>query len=140
MALETKLTIGNDLEELDRVHTWVEAFQADNALSADVAFALTLSFDELLTNIISYGYPTDVQHAVWISMRIVGDDLHIRIEDQAAPFNPLTAEEPDIDAPIEDRRIGGLGIHFVRTVMDSVEYQHSNGRNILLLVKRLTPT
>jgi anti-sigma regulatory factor (Ser/Thr protein kinase) len=136
MSLETKLTIGNDLSELDRVHSWVEGFQAEHALSADVAFAVTLSLDELLTNIISYGYPHTVAHAVWISMRLEADCLHVRIEDQAEPFNPLTAEEPDIDAPIEDRRIGGLGIHFVRTVMDEVAYQFVDGRNVLTLMKR----
>lgn len=135
MSLETKLTIGNDLSELDRVHTWVEDFQALHALSSDVAFAVTLSLDELLTNIISYGYPNTVAHAVWISMRLEADRLHVRIEDQAEPFNPLTAEEPDLDAPIEERRIGGLGIHFVRTVMDEVAYAFVDGRNVLTLVK-----
>ena len=136
MALETKLTIGNDLSELDRVHAWVEAFQAEHGLSSDVVFSVTLSLDELLTNIISYGYPQSVAHAVWISMRLAQDLLHVRIEDRAEPFNPLTAEEPDLDAPIEDRRIGGLGIHFVRTVMDQVSYELIDGRNVLTLVKK----
>ena len=60
------------------------------------------------------------------------------IEDDAKEFNPLNIPEPDhLDKPLEHRRIGGLGIHFVKKIMDKIEYKRNNNKNILILTKNI---
>ena len=61
----------------------------------------------------------------------------IRFEDGGMPYNPLEREDPDITQNIEDRQVGGLGIHIVKKTMDDVKYVYKNGRNILILFKKI---
>jgi anti-sigma regulatory factor (Ser/Thr protein kinase) len=61
----------------------------------------------------------------------------VTVEDDGVPFNPLEATEPDLDRPLEERSIGGLGIHLVKNLMDDVEYRREAGRNYLVMRKRV---
>jgi anti-sigma regulatory factor (Ser/Thr protein kinase) len=66
------------------------------------------------------------------------DTLRIRLEDDGMEFNPLLSDEPeDLDKPVEDRKIGGLGIHFVKKLMDNVDYHRYENKNILTLIKKI---
>lgn len=101
-------------------------------------FQLRLACEEVVVNVINYAYP-DSQGSVTISYDFIPErgQLDIIISDSGIPFNPLEKEDPDISIPMEDRKIGGLGIFMVRSVMDSLEYSREDGKNILIMRKSL---
>ena len=100
-----------------------------------MAFALNLSLDELLTNTISYGYDDGDSHRIDVAVRMEGSAIVVEISDDAKPFDPADAPQPDTGAMLEDRPIGGLGVHFVRKMMDGFRYSRSGGRNVVTLTK-----
>ena len=126
----------NDLRELAATAEKVDAFCAEHGVSPDIAFAINVSVDELLTNTISYGYDDGEPHRIEMTVRVEDGVLVIELEDDARPYDPTQAPHPDTDAPIEHRPIGGLGVHFVRGLMDGFTYRRSDGRNIVTLTKR----
>lgn len=101
-----------------------------------VAHAINLSLDELLTNTISYGYDDDGAHTIEIELKTDGDGVTVVLGDDARAFDPTAAGDPDIDADLDDRALGGLGIHIVRAMMDAISYRRIDGRNQLTLIKR----
>lgn len=127
--------VWNELPELGRLAETVDAFCADRGLPETLAFQINLALDELLTNIISYGYVDQDRHRIEVALLYDDGSLRIDIVDDGRPFDPLGAAEPDLGAPIEERRVGGLGIHLVKTMMDAVEYRRSADRNHLTLRK-----
>jgi anti-sigma regulatory factor (Ser/Thr protein kinase) len=129
------LRITNRLLELDRVADAVEAFGEAHGLSAKLCYQIRLVLDELLTNTISYGYLDNDDHTIGVGMARDGDRLRFLLEDDARPFDPLTAKMPDLTAALDARPIGGLGIHLVRAIMDRVAYERVGGVNRLLLEK-----
>ena len=92
--------------------------------------------DELLTNTISYGYEDSGEHRIDLMIRLDGDVLAVQISDDGIEFAPDSADDPDTNASIEDRPIGGLGIFLTRQMMDSFEYRRDEGLNIVTLTKK----
>lgn len=132
------LRIANDLAELTRVAESVEEFCANLAISAGYAFKLNVAIEELLTNTISYGYGDDAgRHEIAIDIKREGETIVTELSDDARPFDPLNAPAPDLDSAIEERRIGGLGVHLVKTLMDDVGYCYRDGRNHITLRKKI---
>lgn len=131
------LRIANDLAELARVAQAVDEFFTNLAIPAAYAFKLNIALEELLTNTISYGYADDRGHQIAIDIAREGDTVVTEISDDARPFDPLNAPPPDLDSAIEDRRVGGLGVHLVKTLMDDVRYAYRDGRNHVTLRKKL---
>ena len=129
------LTVRTDLSEIGRIAAQVEAFCEEHGLGDETAQAVNLSLDELLTNTISYGYDDAAEHVIEVELAANGDRLTIVLRDDARAFDPTQAETPDLDADLDDRPIGGLGIHLVRSFMDEVSYSRSDGYNLLTLTK-----
>lgn len=129
--------IDNDLGEIARLSALIEAFGEKHGLAPAAIFHITLAFDEFLTNIISYGFSDGERHKIAASLDLDGDMLAAEIVDDGIAFNPLARPTPDTTTPIEERKIGGLGIHFIRRVMDKVEYCRADGRNHLKMTKKL---
>ncbi len=118
----------------------VEDFCAHHNLPHKFIFQITLVLDELITNIISYGYDAPGTHSIEISLSLDNELLRIRILDDGRPFNPLQdAEEPELEVPLELRKrpIGGMGIHLVKSIMDTIEYERRENTNVLTLTKDL---
>jgi anti-sigma regulatory factor (Ser/Thr protein kinase) len=133
------LTIKNRIPEIGRIWPFLDKLTADWSLPDASRHAVQLSLDELVTNIVSYGYVDNEEHDIELDFSINTDVLTIRLRDDARQFNPLEIPDPDIDAPLEERGIGGLGIFFVRNFMDKVEYRYDEPYNILtmkLTIKR----
>ena len=139
MAASLSLSLTNERHEIGRAASAIEAFGRDHALSADDISAVNLALDEILANIISHGYVDHAPHV--INVRLTADDraIHVVIEDNGRPFNPLTWPPPDLDLPIERRPVGGLGLHIARSVVDSIEYRRDDQTNVLTLTKARTP-
>ena len=130
------MTLANRLSEIERVATALEAFGAVHRLGDDVVFAFNLALDELITNTISYGYSGGGEREIQLRLTLRSGVVQAEIEDDARAFNPLEVQPPDLEAPLEERPIGGLGLHIVRSMMDSVEYRRDGGHNIVTLRKR----
>ncbi len=135
---ESSIRVRNDLKELAVIAGQVEEFCGRHGIPEAAAYQVNLSLDELLTNTISYGYSDDGEHQIRIDLRIEGDRLEIRIEDDAEQFD-LTNSDPmaaDTDSSLEERTPGGLGIFLVHQMMDEVSYRREDGRNVVVLAKK----
>ena len=139
MTASISLTLVNELSEVERLGRLVEAFAEAEGLGAEFIFSLNLALDEVVTNIIRYAHDDGQQHPIVVRLALEEDVLTAEVEDDGRPFNPLNAPLPDIGASLDDRPIGGLGIHLVRSVMSSVEYRRQDGKNVLTMKKLLTP-
>ncbi len=138
VASELHLKIETKQEELDRVSAQIEDFGMDSDWPLDLVFKVNLVLEEIVINVINYGHDGGL-HAVDISLVTDDDALTIEIVDDGRPFDPLhDAPQPDVDAELEDREIGGLGIHIVRKLMDDVRYCRENGKNRLTMVKSVS--
>jgi anti-sigma regulatory factor (Ser/Thr protein kinase) len=131
------VTLVNDVSEIERLSQLVEAFGESKGLTADSVFSVNLALDEVITNVIRYAHDDGGQHPIVVRLEIDQDELTAQVEDDGRAFNPLEAPVPDIGASIEERPIGGLGIHLVRSVMNSIEYRREDERNVLIMKKRL---
>ncbi len=131
--LEYKLQ--NKLEEIPILAQAIEDFAAANNLPDQAIFQVNLCLDELLTNTISYGFTDGGKHEITVDVALQKETLVITIHDDGLAFNPLEQSEPDISQSIEERPIGGLGIHLVRNMMDAIDYKREKNQNILVLKK-----
>lgn len=104
---------------------------------AEVRFHVDLVLEELVLNIISYGFPDGRWGHIEVEIRQQGEALLISVEDDGIPFDPFAQAEPDLTRPLEERDIGGLGIHFARSLMDAHSYRWEAGRNCVELRKSL---
>ena len=134
---EISLELRNSLSELNTLDQKLAEFAESLALPPRTLFEIRLALEELVTNIISYGYTDDADH--WIKIVISHEDgiLIVRVADDGIPFDPLTIEEPDCQCPIEQRKIGSLGIHLVKRFTDDMLYERRGKQNILTLRKRV---
>jgi anti-sigma regulatory factor (Ser/Thr protein kinase) len=130
------MTIKNRLLDLHDANLKIEDFSMDLDLPPKVLNALAVSVDEAVINIIKYGYDDDAEHDINIKINIESQFLTLEIEDDGQPFNPLEYPEADTESKIEDRKIGGLGIHLIRNLMDEISYGYKNGRNHLFMKKK----
>ena len=131
------VALGNDLGEIRRLAELVEGFGEAHGLAPKLVHSLNLAFDELITNVILHGFDAAGPHEIVVRITLDGEVLVAVLEDNGRPFDPLSAPRPDLDAAIEVRAIGGLGVHLVKTLMDTVEYRREGDRNILRLTKRI---
>ncbi len=137
MKVKRSLCIESDLSELERLHDAVAELGEVGNWPPDLVYQVDLVLEELIVNTVNYGYDDDERHEIEIALTSDADVFTVEIIDDGHAFNPLSdAPEPDLDAEIADRPIGGLGIHLVRVMMDEVHYQREQDKNYLTLIKR----
>lgn len=132
-----RLALAPQLGEIARVSEVVEAFGETLGLPAASLFQVTLVLDELITNIVSYGLEAGEIRPITVELSYADERLTIVVSDPGRPFDPRTVPPPDIEASLEDRKVGGLGVHFARTMMDSIDYRYADGRNHVTLMKQV---
>ena len=131
------LTLRNDLSELARIAEVIEAHGESCDWPMKWILNLNLSLDELITNIVSYAYQDSEEHEIHVTLTERNGSLVTVLEDDGMAFDPFTmVPEPDLDADVEERRIGGLGVYFVKTLMDEATYERLDGRNRVTLIQR----
>lgn len=138
MSDRTRVELKNDLAELDRLAGELEAFGARNGLPEQLVLELNLVLEEIVTNIVSYGYDDEAEHLIGVELELADGELRTRVEDDGKPFDPLQQELPDTSVALEEREVGGLGVLLVRRLMDEVSYQRARDRNVLEMTKRVT--
>ena len=132
-----RLKVENKQEELERVSAAIEDFSLEADWPLDLVFKVNLALEEIVINVMNYAHDSGL-HEIEVNLTSDDNALTIEVVDDGRPFDPLhDAPEPDVDAELEDRDIGGLGIHFVRTLMDDVQYRREQGKNHLTMVTSL---
>jgi len=129
--MNLSLTLSNDRSEVGRLVDRVEAFGVEAGLPPDVTFRLTLSLDEIVSNVIRHGLDDEPSHQIVVTVDVADGWVTATVVDDGAAFDPRDAPLPDLDAPLEERQAGGLGMHLVRTTMDEIAYRREDGRNVL---------
>jgi sigma-B regulation protein RsbU (phosphoserine phosphatase) len=131
------LTIRNELKEIDSVIESFEAFSAQSEIPMPVVLKINMALDELLNNIVSYAFPEGGEHVIMIHAERTADRLLVTVEDDGLPFNPFARSDVDTSLSLEQREIGGLGIHLVKNIMDDVSYKRRKNRNDVTLIMKL---
>jgi serine/threonine-protein kinase RsbW len=139
LARGIHVVLRSDTHEIRRLADAIEYLADSLQLPQPMIFKLNLALDELITNVIAYGYAEQKDGVIDIEMRRHDDRVVVKLIDSAAAFDPLSVTEPDTAAALEDRKIGGLGIHFVRTLIDEVDYRRDDDRNVITLTLLLPP-
>jgi serine/threonine-protein kinase RsbW len=129
--------IVNRREEMLGIAAMVESFGADHALPGPAINDVNIALDEVLSNIIAYGFADGEQSEILVRLGYRPGEMVVEVVDSGKPFDPLTVPAPDLGTSLAARQIGGLGIHFVRSLMDEVAYARVSGKNRLRLSKKL---
>ena len=129
------ITIPNKLEEINTIISQFEVFSQKYEVPTPIAMKINLVLDDVLSNIVQYAYPDGGEHEIICEFHIYSDHILINISDDGLPFNPLLITPPDTNLALEDRIIGGLGIHLVKSIMDDCHYRRKINQNILTLTK-----
>ncbi len=132
---EATVRIANDLSEIVKVDEKLDDFAEQFGVSPAIAATFHIIFDDLLNNVISYGFNDEQRHFIDISLELTVYSLTVSIADDGVPFNPLAETTPDTTLSIEDRPIGGMGIHLVINMVDDISYQRTADKNVLTLRK-----
>jgi anti-sigma regulatory factor (Ser/Thr protein kinase) len=136
--MHREFTLVNRLDALIAFNEQIEAYADEVTLPPDVLMHLELVLEEILTNVINYAYEDDKEHEIHVCADYSDSLLRMKISDDGMAFDPTKQEAPDVQAGIEDRKIGGLGIFLVGKLMDSVAYKREQGRNILIIEKKVS--
>jgi len=131
-AVAQRLTVRNELAEIATVTDALELFARAQALPETVVWRFHLALEELLRNIIAHAYPDRTDHEIGVTIECDGMQLTVTIADDGIPFNPLNAKPPDLSHTLEDREVGGLGIHLARNVVETLAYAWVAGKNVFL--------
>jgi sigma-B regulation protein RsbU (phosphoserine phosphatase) len=123
----------NDLSEVQRLSQIVTDFAAQHGLAAELVFRVNLALEEIVTNVISYGYDDRSEHVISVRLSWQDPRIELEVEDDGRPFNPLEAPEPEVEKPLVERPVGGWGIHLTRKMMDHLEYRREGDKNCLVL-------
>ena len=138
MAHRLSLTLCNQKSEISRLVDRIDAFGLEAGLPADVTFRLALALDEIVANVIRHAFDDDAEHQILVTLDVADGHVTATVVDDGSAFDPREAPLPDLDAPLEERQAGGLGMHLVRETMDEIDYRREDGRNVLTVRTAVT--
>jgi anti-sigma regulatory factor (Ser/Thr protein kinase) len=136
MVRTLEFHVGADLEALAPLALAVEDALKGIPGADELAFQVNLCVDELATNAVMHG--GTAEPGIHVTVAIGASEVEVTVSDGGRAHDPLSAPAPDLDAPLDARAPGGLGVHFVRTFMDDVAYRREGGRNVVKMRKRLS--
>ncbi|MGE5256153.1 MAG: ATP-binding protein [Hyphomicrobiales bacterium] len=136
LAFELK----NNLAELSTLCEKLESIGEALGLPRRSLFEINLALDELFTNIISYGFADQSEHVIRVCISADDNLLTVVLEDDGIPFNPVERQSPELPCDLENCKVGGLGIHLVKNLVDEVVYRRSADKNVLTLKKVIDPS
>ena len=130
-----KLTVKNEPDQLELIRDFIEMLVQEWGLDTGLVFRLNLILEEYIHNLISYGFSDQLPHEISLEIMKEGTKLTIHVTDDGNPFDILNFPvNVDIDKPLEERKIGGLGIHFIKTLADRIDYKSEDNINTLQFV------
>ncbi len=131
MADGIDITLTADDAALPAVESALEAFVEENDLPPRTGYTLALIVEELVTNIVKYGYAGADAGPLKLTVTLADGRVVGTLVDAGAPFDPTAMQTPDVEAAMEDRHIGGLGVHLVRTMSEDFSYRRDDGHNVV---------
>jgi anti-anti-sigma factor len=137
LMLHCETRIQSQRAELRKIVALVEQFAAENRLPDGIVNDIDVALDEALSNIVTYGYEQPGSGTIVVRLAYQNGEVRVEVEDAGRAFDPLQAPLPDLTGDLTERRVGGLGIHFIRSLMDTVSYDRIDGRNRLCIVKQV---
>jgi len=129
------MSVGADRDGMEKVNAAFARFAQTHALPDGVRRSLNVALDELLANELSHGMAGRDTGLLTADVELDQDRLTVTLSDDGPPFDPFGQAAPDTTLSVDDRPIGGLGIHLVRELMDEVSSERRDGRNVVILVK-----
>ena len=132
---ERSIAVTPDTASISGVSDFFDSCLEEFAIPLRVGYSLKVVTDEIYSNIVYYSGANKAE----ILFRNDADKITLIFQDDGKPYNPLEAEEPDITAGIEDRKIGGLGLFMVKKMAESVQYEYAAGRNCMTVILSKTP-
>ena len=129
------LRVKNAFAEIPAANEAASRWLAERNAPPAADYLANLAIEELVTNCIKYAYDDGNEHIIEIELKLSAGELVVTVKDDGHPFNPLESAEPDTSLPVEDRQIGGLGIHLLRKMSDRMEYARVESKNQLTLRK-----
>ena len=125
-----------DVKSLDDVFAFLDEEMGELRISPEAAYAINLAVEELFTNMVKYGVGS--VDDISLSLTREKNRLTIQLVDHGVGmFDPMSADEIDTSIPLEQRKIGGLGIHLVRNMVDDVQYSYADGCSTITVIKNL---
>jgi sigma-B regulation protein RsbU (phosphoserine phosphatase) len=137
VTMQRSITLDNNIEDVPQLAAFVDEVCETVGFDMSVAMSLNLAMEEAVVNVMDYAYPAGTKGKVCIEAEADDQQLSFIISDWGKPFDPTAKAEVDTTLSAEDRPIGGLGIHLVRQIMDSINYERMDGKNVLTLRKKL---
>ena len=137
ITFQRSLTLTNDLKRVPRLNEFIDEVCEANGFDMAVTMQINLAIEEAVVNVMNYAYPAGTKGDITIETVSNGVDLRFVISDTGKPFDPTAKADVDITLSAEDRKIGGLGIHLIRQIMDNINYERVDGHNVLTLIKKL---
>ena len=135
--IESVIALDSDIAELERLKAFIDKFCEVESVQEGICIQLQIALEELVLNTMNYGQCEPKEGAIGLSMKRQGDELIIVFSDTGMSFNPLEAPPPDLTGDVRDRQVGGLGIHLVRNLVESIRYERREGRNFLYFTKHV---
>ena len=137
VKLKRTITLTNDVGNVPQLNAFVDTVAEELALEQADTMELNLALEEAVVNVMNYAYPHNTQGDINITAEANDIRLKFTITDHGMPFDPTMKEDADTTLSAEERPIGGLGIYLVRQLMDSINYERTDGCNVLTLRKKL---
>jgi len=131
VAYTLSISFANDMQELTHVLQVVNVFLEPRALPSKLVYAVNLILEEILMNIIKYGYDDGESHEIEVQIEVEQEEIALTVIDDGREFNPLTVPPPDRSKSAMDRLEEGLGLQFVRHMRNAIEYRREEDKNIL---------
>lgn len=135
---QRQITLPNDVQEVPQLNVFVDEVCEQVDFDMSTTLKLNLAIEEAVVNVMNYAYPAGEKGDVDIEAMINDEYLVFVISDSGTPFDPTAKAEVDTTLSVEERGIGGLGIHLIRQIMDTINYKRVDGKNVLTLRKKLT--
>ena len=132
-----ELVVPATLDSIERVSIFLESTLEDAGLDMIESARIQLAVEEAVTNVINHGYGGS-DGEILITTDIESSQVMITITDTGQEFDPTSIPPPNVTADLDHRNIGGLGVHLIRSVMDSVSYIRHDNKNRLMMIKRFT--
>jgi serine/threonine-protein kinase RsbW len=126
-----------DLREIERLNRIIRQFGDLHEVPSRVLYAMNLALDEVVTNVVRHGFDDPKDQEIVAHLVVQPGELKTEVTDRGREFDPMAVAAPNLDAPLAERTLGGLGIHLIRSLMDAVEYRRENGKNVLTMRKRI---
>lgn len=135
--MEKKITLKNQIGELERVNQFVEEIASELHLGDELCMNLNLVMEEMVSNVIFYAYPEGQNSSIELTAETKDGELTFVLSDSGKEFDPTAKEDADPNVSPIERGIGGMGIYIVKNIMNQVTYQRLEGRNLLTMTKRI---